>query len=253
MKKSLVPLIVSLSFIVLLTTVIVNTRPEMRNRVTTDSGTKESRAIYLSNIGVSEEHDLYKRGKHIIDKKAVLNMLIQAYSELHSGKMAEAEDKVKTVLVFQPENNEALSLLGKIYYLQHKYRKAEMIFRQQVRLNKKSAVAYNNLGQVLLKQKKCSQAALQFVAAQELDPESGLIALNLSGAYSRQGKKKESLASFKKAFKLLGPRIITVANHSALDNIRQEKEFKNILKKAYKKLSIEQKNIDQPASAENKK
>ena len=177
-----------------------------------------------------------------MDEKKVLNLLLQAYSELDKGKLEAAEEKVKTVLVFQPENIEALSLLGKIYYLEHEYIKAEMIFTRQVKLNKKSASAYNNLGQVLLKQKKYSRAALQFQVAQGLDPESGLIALNLAGAYSQQGKKKESLASFEKASKLLGTRIITVANHPALDSIRNEKEFNDILTKAYKELSLKQKN-----------
>lgn len=249
MKKSLVPLIVFLFCIVLLTSVIVGTRPEMRNPVATDSGLKKPHAIYLSNIRAAKDAELYKPKKYIMDGEEVLKLLLQAYSELDKGKIFAAEDKVKTVLVFQSENNEALSLLGKIYYLQHKYKKAGMIFRQQVKINKKSASAYNNLGQVLLKQKKYSRAASQFLIAQDIDPESGLIALNLSGAYSQQGKKKESLASFKKAFKLLGTRVITVANHPALDNIRKEKEFRDILKKAYKELSIKQKN----KSAKNKK
>jgi Tfp pilus assembly protein PilF len=179
-----------------------------------------------------------------MDKKTVLTMLLQAYSALENGDVVNAEDKVKTVLVFQPENLEALSLLGKIYYLRHEYKNAEMIFRQQVRLNKNSASAYNNLGQVLLKQKKCVQATLQFEAAQKLDPDSGLIALNLSSAYSQQGKKKESLDSFKKAFELLGPKIITVVNHPALGNIRNEKEFKEILRKAYDELSVKNNKLE---------
>jgi Tfp pilus assembly protein PilF len=241
MKKSLVPLIVFLFGIVLLTSVIVSTRPEMRIPMPSDSKSKKPNAIYLSNIEVAKEPELRKRQQHIMDEKRVLNLLLQAYSELDKGKLEVAEEKVKTVLLFQNKNNEALSILGKIYYLKHEYKNAEYIFIRQVKLNKKSASAYNNLGQVLLKQKKYSRAALQFQTAQKLDPESGLIALNLAGAYSQQGKKKESLASFKKAFELLGTRVLTVANHPALNNIRKEKEFKDILKTAYKELSIKQK------------
>jgi tetratricopeptide (TPR) repeat protein len=242
MKKSLVPLIVFLFCIVLLTSVIVNMRPEMRNPVIrTDSKSKKPRAIYLSSIETAKNPELRRRQQHIMDEKKVLNLLLQAYSELDKGKLETAEEKVKTVLVFQSENTEALSLLGKIYYLKHEYKEAEMIFTKQIKLNKKSASAYNNLGQVLLKQKKYTRAALQFQVAQGLDPESGLIALNLAGAYSQQGKKKESLAAFKKASELLETRIITVANHPALDSIRNEKEFSDILKNAYKELSIKQK------------
>ena len=240
MKKSLVPLIVFLFGIVLLTSVIVNMRPEMRKPVISPK-TSKPKAIYLSSIETAKNPELRKRQQHIMDEKKILNLLLQAYSELDKGKLEAAGEKVKTVLVFQPENAEALSMLGKIYYLKHEYKEAEMIFTKQVKLNKKSASAYNNLGQVLLKQKKYSRAALQFQVAHGLDPESGLIALNLAGAYSQQGKKKESLASFEKASKLLGTRIITVANHPALDSIRNEKEFNDILTKAYKELSLKQK------------
>ncbi|MDD5599278.1 MAG: tetratricopeptide repeat protein [Victivallaceae bacterium] len=249
MKKSLVPLIISLSFIVLLTAIIVNTRPEMRNPIVTDSVPGQPGVIKLNKIKPVEivQPEDKVRNEEMSDEK-ILNMLLQAYSELDNGKISEAENKVKTVLVFQPDNGEALSLLGKIYYLKHDYKRAEMIFSRQVNLNRKSATAYNNLGQVLLKQKKYDRAALRFQVAQELDPESGLIALNLAGAYSKLGKKEEALASFRKAFRILGPRVITVASHPALDNIRDEKEFKDILKKAYAELAEKHKK----AAPENK-
>lgn len=241
MKKSLVPLIVFLFCIVLLTSIVVSTRPEMKHPAALDSNSEKKNAIYLSNIKIAKEPELRKRQKHIMDEKKVLNLLLQAYSELDKGKIEEAESKVKAALVFQKKNNEALSLLGKIYYLKHEYKEAETVFVKQIKLNDKSASAYNNLGQVLLKQKKYTRAIIQFKAAQKLDPESGLIALNLSGAYSQQGKKQEAVAAFEQAFKFMGTRIITVANHPALENIRNEKEFRSILKKAYKKLADKQK------------
>jgi len=93
-----------------------------------------------------------------------------------------------------------------------------------------------------LKQKKYTRAVPHFQSAQELDPESGLIVLNLAGAYAQQGKKQEAIAAFKKAFELTTATwIISVANHPGLDNIRKEKGFRNIIKNAYKKLAEQQK------------
>ena len=242
MKKSLVPLIVFLFCIVLLTAIIVSTRPEMQNPVVTDSKAKKKQAIYLSNIEIAKEPELRKRQKHIIDEKKILNLLLQAYSDLDKGKVEAAEDNVKTVLVFHNENNEALSLLGKIYYLKQEYKNAQHIFTKQIKLNGKSASACNNLGQALLKQKKYTRAVPHFQSAQELDPESGLIVLNLAGAYAQQGKKQEAIAAFKKAFELTTATwIISVANHPGLDNIRDEKGFRDIMKNAYKKLAEQQK------------
>lgn len=251
MKKSLVPLIIILSFIVLLTAVIVNIKPGMKDREPADLIPGKPGVIKLNKIKPVEiiQPDEKAVPSTEMSDEQILNMLLQAYSELDNGKINEAENKVKTVLVFQPDNGEALSLLGKIYYLKHDYKGAEMIFTQQVNLNRKSATAYNNLGQVLLKQKKYDRAALRFEIAQELDPESGLIALNLAGAYAELGKKEEALAAFKKAFRILGSRVITVASHPALDNIRDEKEFQEILQKAYAELEEKQKK----ESPENKK
>lgn len=243
MKKSLVPLLAFLFCIVLLTAVIVSTRPEVQNPILPSESNKKH-AIYLSNIEIAKEPELRKRQQHIIDEKKILNLLLQAYSELDKGKIDAAEDKVKTVLMFQNENNEALSLLGKLYYLKQEYESAENIFSKQIRINPKSASAYNNLGQVLLKQKKYPRAVLQFKKALELDPESGLIALNLSGAYAQLGKKEESIAAFDKAFSLMGVSIINVANHPALDSIRDEKGFRLIMKRAYRKLAAQQKKED---------
>jgi Flp pilus assembly protein TadD len=236
MRKSLLPLIIVLTAIVVLTAILVNTRPEMRLGEKQDGGGKKESAINLSRHRREYVPVPIKQREFVMDGQTTSRMLYQAYNELEKGKIAQAADKVKTILVFQPDNIEALSLLGKIYYLRHDYKSAELIFRRQANLNKKSASAYNNLGQVLLKQNKYSQAVTQFRTAQKLDPESGLIALNLSGAYSREGKNEESLKSFKKAFKLLGSKIIPVANHPALDNIRDEEQFKEILRKAYKQL-----------------
>ena len=241
MKKSLVPLIVFLFGIVLLTAIVVSTRPEMEPPTASDSKSEKKDTMYLSNIDIAKEPELRRRQKHILDEKKILNLLLQAYSELDKGKIEAAQDKVKTVLVYQEKNNEALSLLGKIYYLKHEYKNAEDIFTRQIKFNGKSASAYNNLGQVLLKQKKYTRAVLQFKAALKLDPESGLIALNLAGAYSQQGKKKEAISAFDQAFKLMGTSIITVANHPALENIREEKEFREVVKKAYKELAEKQK------------
>jgi tetratricopeptide (TPR) repeat protein len=256
MKKSLVPLIITLSFIVLLTAVIVNIRPGMKDTVPAGSIPGHPGVIKLDEIKpveiIQQDKKTVKSGE--VSDEQILNMLLQAYSELDNGKVEEAENKVKTVLVFEPDNSEALSLLGKIYYLKHDYKSAEMIFSRQVNLNRKSATAYNNLGQVLLKQKKYDRAALRFQIAQELDPESGLIALNLAGAYAKLGQKDKALASFKKAYRILGPRVITVASHPALDNIRDEKEFKDILNKAYAELEGKQKTkLPESKEPENKK
>ena len=81
MKKSLVPLIVFLFGIVLLTSVIVNMRPEMRKPVISPKASKP-KAIYLSSIETAKNPELRKRQQHIMDEKKILNLLLQAYLQL---------------------------------------------------------------------------------------------------------------------------------------------------------------------------
>ena len=100
MKKSLVPLIAILFCIVLLTAIIVGTRPEVIKSEIPEMKSEKPTAVYLSSIKVAKEPELSKRKKHIMDEKKILNLLLQAYSQLDKGKIDEAENKVKRVLFF---------------------------------------------------------------------------------------------------------------------------------------------------------
>jgi Flp pilus assembly protein TadD len=235
MNKSLVPLIMLLALIVLLTAVIINTQTiKETERGRHSSLDSDAPSIRLSPYGKPAKVKQHTRPikPNYSEKAETLQELSLAYKHYSNGRLAEAENKLKTVLVFEPENYTALSLLGKIYYSQKKFDKAESVFRKQTRLKKSDASVYNNLGQALAKQQKYDEALKQLSTAHELDPKSPLIELNISGVYSIQGKKKESIVFFRKAFEKLGDQIIPVANDPTLDNIRREPEFKQIMKKA---------------------
>lgn len=235
MNKSLIMLLAFLALIVMLTTVVINTRT-IKNTERGRNGTLNSnnQSITLSPYDRPEKIKPHTKSvkKVYSEKKEISSTLLSAYTDMDNNKVKDAENKVKTVLIFEPDNFNALSLLGRIYYNQQKYEEAEVVFRRQTRIQGTDAAVYNNLGQTLAKQQKFEEALKQMTTASELDPDSPLISLNLSGIYSVQGEKKKSIEYFKKAFEKLGNEIIPIAKDPTLDNIRQEQDFKDILEKA---------------------
>ncbi|MCP3967313.1 MAG: tetratricopeptide repeat protein [Lentisphaerae bacterium] len=234
MNKSLLPLIIILGVIVLATAVLVNIR-DARTAAASGSKTGDT-SISLSPF---EE----EQGAHVTKKKTdeevkyqVNRILLQAYNALERGDVDQAENQVKTILIFEPENYDALSLLGRIFYLKRKFKSAEAIYRRLIILNSKDPAIRNNLGQTLLKQQKYQRAVNELTAAYKLKPDSGVISLNLASALSQEGDRKLSLYYFKQAYKLLGKRILTAAHTPNLDPVRNNPEFRKIIAEARAKL-----------------
>ena len=236
MNKSLIPLLIVLATVVLMTVVIINTRTIKQ----TERGVVSSLITDESDIKLSPYNNIEKVAPHTRpakkqqyqEKAEIQKMLKQAYAEVDAGNTAAAENKARNVLVFEPDNYNAMSLLGKILYSEQKYDLAEATFRRLAELNKNDPSVYNNLGQALAKQNKFDEAIKEMSMAATLDPESPFIALNLSGMYSAKGDKEKSIKLFRKASETLGEQIIPISYDPTLNNIRDEPEFKQIVKEA---------------------
>ncbi len=231
MNKSLVPLILILTLIVLLTVIITNTTTIRDNRRIVNEP-HDSDSIRLSPYQQRRRTEIASSVQDYSEKQEISRTMALAYMAFDAGKLDEAADQSKTVLIFEPENEAALALLGRIYYRQEKFNEAEKIFRQQIEITGSNAVVYNNLGQALARQHKFDDAARHLVTAYELNPDALEVSLNLSGIYSVQGKKKQSLFFLKKAFEKMGDQILVITQDPTLDNIREEPEFKQIINAA---------------------
>ncbi len=241
MNKSLITLLIALGVVVFMTVLIINTRTIKQTERGRASGLGSSDMdIKLSPYNSVEKiapHTYPVKKQQYQEKAEIQRTLEQAAIDMDADNMAAAENKVRTVLVFEPDNFAALAMLGKILYAGQKFELAEAIFRRQSELKKNDPSVYNNLGQSLAKQNKFDEAIKHMSIAAELDPDSPLISLNLSGMYSITGEKEKSIKFFKKASKALGDQIIPISYDPTLNNIRQEPEFIQIVKDA-KKLKI---------------
>jgi Flp pilus assembly protein TadD len=242
-NKSLAPLIIFFAVIILLTIVIINLlSPDMRKTIEYDQ-TELLPAMNLSPFAKSggrrkktpDSEATVKVSSEFRSSSYPANLLDKAKNDLGKGAAGNAEEKLRTLLVFEPENREALSILGDIFYASRRYAEAEVVFRRLAKLEPDESSVYNSLGAALAKQKKFDEAIKVTEKALDCEPESAVAYLNLSGMHSVAGNKKVSIEYFKKAYDKVGKKILSISKDPTLDNIRSEPDFIAIVRDAEKK------------------
>lgn len=160
-----------------------------------------------------------------------------AHYELSSGYLVQAEERLRTALVFYPDHKKILHLLGSVLYKQKKYVPAEKVFRHLLKQDVSDATARNNLAAVLAARNLFPEAVTEAEKAYKQDNSSAVTALNLASIYSRKGDKEKALEYFRKAYEKLGVQILSFISNHNFDPIRQEKVFRDIVHEAQKKRS----------------
>ena len=233
MDKSLAPLIAIFALIILLSLIMLNSKVLNRGH----NINSRPNASHKMEIRPDEPGKLLlaqvsqKRGGNA----ALINVgdsFGKAKALLAEGKTDDAEDIIRTILVFNPDHRQALSLLGGILYYSNRYKEAEAVFRHQIKLDPANSLAYDRLGSALAKQKKYKEAIDSSSIAVGMMPESGNGHINLAGMYSMVGDKKRAMEHFKKAYELIGYAILPLSYDDAFDNIRTMPEFQNLLSEA---------------------
>ena len=236
MNKSLAPLIISFAVIILLTFIIINTKPRESAIELQTNGTAPT--MSLSNISKTQfKHKApatqkqKQRDSYIPESEKSLE---DAKSFLSAGKENEAEDVLRTLLIFEPDNSQALSLLAGIFYYSQRYSAAEIIFRRQVKLNPENDAVYNHLGSALARQGKMKEAIRMTMKAAEINPKSSDAQINLSSMYASNGDIESGIKHFLLAYQLIGYRILPFSYDPAFDKVRSSPEFQEIISRAKK-------------------
>ncbi len=167
-----------------------------------------------------------------LQPEQITALIESSLENIEGNRINDAESDVRTVLIFEPENMRALTILGRIMFAKKEYIKAELIFRKQLEIDPQNATVMNNLGSSLAKQNKLAKA-LEFVKnANQTDPESPEILLNLAGLYAMTGDSEKAILSLKMVHRIIGPALVPLAMDQSFDNIRKEPEFIKLLKYA---------------------
>jgi superkiller protein 3 len=120
-----------------------------------------------------------------------------AKSQLAKNDLAAAEKTLWPVLSTDPNNAEALTLLGIIRGRQERFPEAEALFRRALQVDPKSLVAVRNLANALLAQDKADDAIEQYKQAEKLAPQDPGLRTDLARLYMARGNFADALAQLK--------------------------------------------------------
>lgn len=239
MNKSLAPLIISFAVIILLTIIITNSKPAKDGIVETKIY-ELAPPMQLSPFSASPARKKKKDGAvgHYLSYPDSTEILEKAKEMLSKGKEEEAENELRTLLIFDPDNFSALSLLGGIFYYSQRYAEAEMIFRRQIKIEPENSTVYNRIGSTLAKQQKMEEAIEMTAKAAELNPNSAEVHINLAGMYSVIKNADSAIKHMLITYQLIGYRILPFSYDPSFDNIRSTPEFQEIIARAKKDWQI---------------
>ena len=250
-ENPLVPFIVFFALVILLTIVVTNSRSSHQQDV--QEPKVERTGLTLSQV---KNPILDQQPRTEIKKEApqetpdIKKLLASAINDSDSGDTKSAEDKLRTLIVFDPGNVKAISLLGSIMFQQGNYQEAEFFFRMQAKVAPDDVSALNNLASALSRQCKYPEAIQSIEKVLEINPDSGAALLTLSGLNSLAGNTQEALENFKSAYAKMGERILPLSNDPNLNNIRDNPEFKDILDKINIEKANPEKAMRDPANVE---
>lgn len=145
-----------------------------------------------------------------------------------SGNVQEAEQIYRAILQADPNNAEALGLLGAACLGLGRIDEAETHLRQSLRLSPNHAGTLDNLGIALVKQGKLDESVQRFQEAIRLNPNVAETYSNLGNALSRSGKLDEAVVSFREALRLK-PNYAEVYNNLAVALTRLGKSDEAVL------------------------
>ncbi|MDX2229458.1 MAG: tetratricopeptide repeat protein [Leptolyngbyaceae cyanobacterium bins.349] len=110
----------------------------------------------------------------------VSQLLTNAFSAYQQGQLVEAERLYRLVLQIQPEQADALHVLGVILCQSKRFVEAETLIRRLVDLQPDFADGWRNLGGVLQEQGQFEAAIASYQRALTLDPHNADVHQNLS-------------------------------------------------------------------------
>jgi tetratricopeptide (TPR) repeat protein len=122
---------------------------------------------------------------------------VTAQAQFKRGDLAAAESSVWFVLSSNPNDEQALTLLGMIRGRQQRYPEAEVLFGRVLQLNPKSVVAHTQLASALAAQNKEDEAISQYQDAINLAPDNPDLRLDLAALYVRKGEFAQGFSTLK--------------------------------------------------------
>ena len=142
-----------------------------------------------------------------------------ALAHHREGRINEAEGIYRQIISEQPENPQALSLLGTLALQSGRLAQAVSLIERAITISPAVASYHCNLGEAHRRMKDAGRAIVAFRNAIELNPDLALAHSNLGIVLSDHGRWDEAAASFREAVRIQSE---CASFHSNLGNALKE-------------------------------
>lgn len=133
------------------------------------------------------------------ENRTMIDLVLKNYQD---GNLKKAEDICREIIKNQPENFDALHLLGLIYSQRGEPNKAIDYIKKALQLNPHCADAYNNMGIVFQRVGQIDKAIANYQKALQLRPELVQACYNLATAFQANGQLDEAIFFYQKTMKM---------------------------------------------------
>jgi len=171
--------------------------------------------------------------KSPVARASIENLIKQAISLHQQGRLVEAEAAYKTILDIDPNEFDALHLLGIINAQRNSFEEAEKLFRRALAVDQKVPPCLQNYGAVLCKLGRFAEAIEYFTSAIKLAPNHAPLYLDRGQALIALKRANEALSDYDRAL-ALEPNFAEgwLARGSILSDLNRNDEALHALNKA---------------------
>ena len=140
--------------------------------------------------------------KEIFTKEVITTPIQRAIMVQQSGNLAEAETRCRSILAMDPENADALHLLGVIHHQTGRKKTAINLIGRAIHIKPTDPYFYNNLGSTFRSREKFDKAKQCFQKALRLKSNYPEALYNLAGIFHLEKRFNQALTCYQKALKL---------------------------------------------------
>jgi len=134
------------------------------------------------------------------------NAILSAFEHYKSGNLQKAESVLEEILKKQPDNANALNIIGLINYQTGRYDAAIKYFKKALKFSPANARIYLNIGNVLKDMVQSDQAVLYYQKALQFDPNLFEAYHNLGMVLQDKDQPDEAISCYEKAL-LINPHL----------------------------------------------
>jgi tetratricopeptide (TPR) repeat protein len=138
----------------------------------------------------------FERAFELNPERRLLSLAAEHHKE---GRLEQAERMYRKIVQSNPNNVDAIRLLGRVALSAKKNAEAEQLFRRAVSLAPDFVGAINDLGRVLKEQDLLEEAIDCFQRIAELQPENAQAYFMLAGALAPAARTYDAIESYQKA------------------------------------------------------